>query len=102
MTEADWLGSTDPLTMLAYVREHEALDRKLRLFACAASRRVEHLLTDPRSQNALVVAERFADGDAKSSLLLQAYTDATAAFDDLSVTDIDVFDPALQATGAAR
>jgi hypothetical protein len=34
VTEPEWLGCTDPQTMLDFLRE-KASDRKLRLFACA-------------------------------------------------------------------
>ena len=47
--------------MLMWVRGF-ASARKLRLFACACCRRIGHLLIDPRAQDALATAERFADG----------------------------------------
>jgi hypothetical protein len=60
MTEAEWRTSDDPQKMLEVLRE-KASDRQLRLFACACCRRIWHLLTEPYCQ-AVVVAERFADG----------------------------------------
>jgi hypothetical protein len=61
MTEAIWLASGNPGPMLMWVRGI-ASARKLRLFACACCRRIGHLLIDPRAQDALATAERFADG----------------------------------------
>jgi hypothetical protein len=63
MTEQQWLAGSDLGEMLHHLRD-SASDRKLRLFACACCRRVWHLLTDPRSQQAVTLSEAFADGQA--------------------------------------
>jgi hypothetical protein len=62
MDEHDWLTGSDPEPMLRYLGER-ASDRKLRLFMCALSRRVWHLLTE-ELRRAVDVAERLADGKA--------------------------------------
>ena len=54
-------------------------DRTLRLFACWCARQVWHLLTDQRSRNAVVVAERYADGKVTSEELSAAESAAGAA-----------------------
>jgi len=62
MTEAEWKSSTDPAVMLAFIQPNEEA-RKTRLFKCACCRRVWHLLTDKRSREGVVLAERIADGE---------------------------------------
>ena len=46
------------------LRAVEGEDRKIRLFAVWCARRVQHLMTDPRSLKALDVAEAYANGTA--------------------------------------
>lgn len=60
-------------------REGVLDDRTLRLFAVWCARRVQHLMTDPRSVTALDVAERFANGAATEDELRAAYAAARDA-----------------------
>jgi hypothetical protein len=78
VTESEWLASDTPTHLLDYLGE-QASDRKLRLFACAACRRIWHLLWDERSRTAVEVAERYADGLATAGELLKARTRSMAA-----------------------
>ena len=52
-----------------------------RLFAVACAREVQHLMRDPRSIEALNVAERFAKGRATKTELATAFRNAAAADD---------------------
>jgi len=70
MTEAEWLTWDDPRGMLAMLRDR-ASNRKLRLYACACCRRLDRLMSDPRNQEHLAVAERAADGGVTAAELAQ-------------------------------
>lgn len=60
MTEEEWLACTDPQKMLEFLRG-KASERKLRLFAVACCRRVQHLVMDNRCCEALNAAEAYSD-----------------------------------------
>ena len=69
-------GIDDALWCLRAVDGHE---REMRLFAVDCARRVQHLMTDKRSIDALDVAERFANGLATQAELAAAGAAARAA-----------------------
>jgi hypothetical protein len=67
MTEKEWLACGDPILSLEHERGWPS-PRKQRLFALACCRRVAHLLPDDsRWEQALAVAERYAERKAKRS-----------------------------------
>jgi hypothetical protein len=79
MTESEWLDAIDHGPMLeALQAAARASQRKVRLWSVACVRRVWPLLTDPRSRQAVEVAERYADGLARGSEL----RDSRVAADD--------------------
>jgi hypothetical protein len=62
MTESDWLTSTDPQAMLAFLDGNgRASGRKFRLFAVVCCRRSWHLMTDASSWRVAEIAEQHAD-----------------------------------------
>ena len=73
MTEAEWLGCTDPTPMLDFLLSR-ATDRKLRLFACACCRLVAHFMMTDAGRSAIDVAELNADGLAQEHEVLLAQT----------------------------
>jgi hypothetical protein len=73
MTESEWLEGDNPLRMVELRRSGRANERKLRLFGSACCRRVWGLLPGQASQDAVEVAERFADGLARRKDLKAAW-----------------------------
>ena len=71
-------GLDDALWALRTVPEHSAT---WRLLAVRYARRVQHLITDPRSRAALDVAERHAKGEATDEEFAAARAAAWAARD---------------------
>jgi hypothetical protein len=71
-------GLNDALWCLRAV---EGYEREIRRYAVWCARQVQHLLTDPRSLNALDVAERYANGEASREELVAAWANANAAAD---------------------
>ena len=65
-------------------------DAQLRLFAVRCARRVQHLMTDPRSIAALDVAERHAKGEATDEELSTARDAAWAAARDAAARRIAI------------
>lgn len=61
MTEAEWLACDDTQMMVDFLRGKTS-DRKFRLLACANCRLLWRWISDKRSQEAVIVAERLADG----------------------------------------
>ena len=61
MTEAEWLACTEPEAMLKFLCPVSGL-RKLRLAACAFSRRVLPQMTERACRLAIEAAEQYADG----------------------------------------
>jgi hypothetical protein len=76
MTEQEWQVCRQVRMLLSHIRL-SASGRKVRLFACACCRLIWPHLIDERSQSAVVVAERFADGHATEEELRAACADAS-------------------------
>ena len=111
------LGKTkaddEPLSMLTILKSNgfddavwclracEGVDKEARLFAVACARRVQHLMTDPASIDALDVAERYAHGNATKHELAAARDAAEAATWDAEWAVRDAARAAWAAAGAA-
>lgn len=80
MTDVEWWkqrrdaqGLLRHVLGLGKVQRTKAGKRRLRLFACGCCRIVWHLLTDPRLQAAVEIAEQFADGKETKEKLQKAF-----------------------------
>jgi hypothetical protein len=86
MTEQEWLASGYSLKMLAFIHRWKGMNRrkagrrKLRLFGCSSCRRMWEQMTDERSRQAVVVAERWCDGNANIAEVEQSRTLAQKAY----------------------
>jgi len=76
LTILDSNGLDDTLWCLRAV---EGYDKEIRLYAVWCARQVQHLMTDPRSLDALDVTERYANGQASEEELKAASYAAWAA-----------------------
>ena len=76
ITILDGNGLDDAIWCLRAVKGH---DREIRLYAVWCAREVQHLMTDPRSINAIDVAERYANGQATDAELDAAMAEAWVA-----------------------
>jgi len=77
MTEQEWLECTDPFRIIKYMgrsKRHGTTFRKLRLFACACCRQIWDLISDHRSQGAVELAERYAEGEVSVEEMRAAVT----------------------------
>ena len=74
-----WDTSEHKWLLWIATRRGVVTDNQLRKFAVWSARKVQHLMTDPRSIEALDVAERFAARDATDSELAAAGAAARAA-----------------------
>jgi hypothetical protein len=93
MTDQEWLQCDNPERMIAFLLKKRS--RKMRLAAVAACRLFSGLLFDERSQAALEVAERFADGLATDEERNAAYENARPAVTAMG----DAYSAAVEAPG---
>lgn len=68
MNEREWLDGEKTGTLIAHAKKVGS-ERKLRLFALACCRRIEHLLVDKRSVAALAALENYIEGKCTSAEL---------------------------------
>ena len=87
MSETVWDGGTDDRGMLRYLvvdlKVHDTASghRRVRLFLCAAARKVWHLLEDEASRRAVEAAESFADGSGEDQEREEAWSAAAEVSD---------------------
>jgi hypothetical protein len=82
MTEEEWKAGPYPLMLLNHIRLKRRIpptQRKFRLLACSLLWRIQHLLPDERSIQAVRTAESFADGQATVKDMTKASRDANSS-----------------------
>jgi hypothetical protein len=79
MKKDQWDSCAEPDKMISCLESLSASRRKLRLFAVACCRRIWDSIPDERSRNAVVLAERYADGLCGEQELRAAASEAEAA-----------------------
>jgi len=81
MTEEEWLGAIEPYNLVTSAFLHKwTHPRAPRLLACAACRLAWNRFTDTRSQDAIEVAEQYADGKVTLKALAAAHKAARTAY----------------------
>jgi hypothetical protein len=78
MTHAEWIAAATPGPLLRFVGGRPG-DRKLRLFAYACCRSIQHLIPAGPCRTALEVSLRFAEGQATAAELAAARSAAVPA-----------------------
>jgi hypothetical protein len=104
VTAEEWEACRDPRRMLRALRERGALTRRKALwFACGCCRRIWCLIGDERGRQAVVAAERCADGGHPDGTLPQLIERARAASREAFVDDgpAEALDAALNVALAA-
>lgn len=76
-----WMTHPDPTSLLSYLWDR-GTGRQWRLFAVACCRRIDHLITDPRSRRALEMAARYADAEIGEQELAEARAVAQEALEE--------------------
>jgi hypothetical protein len=98
MTEQEWIACNNPASMLTFLRRR-LKTRQARLFGCGYLRQIWGRLEGKEgSSEAVIVAERFADGNATRKELATARSSAEATAEAWSDPAID--EPVWQAVDA--
>ena len=75
-----FMNSTEYTDVIwAIARKDVLTEKEMRLFACWCVRQIWHLLKDDRSKTAIIIAEKYAKGEATKNDLKVAAYDAAAA-----------------------
>jgi hypothetical protein len=94
MTEEEWRASEEPYTMVHSLKGR-ASERKLRLLACACSRRDPRLMGTAGAEETLAMAERYVDGAVTRD---EVWT-ALARLLPTPTHEAEVFDPRMTLLG---